>query len=275
MKRKYVMKVFLASVIGILSSLPGLSASATDELYTDSTTGMVFVYVPGGCFLMGDRFEEGESDEKPVHEVCVDGFYMGKYEVTQGEYVKLMGNNTSYPPKRNRNPVQNVNWNEAQAFITKLNSKSGLTFRLPTEAEWEYAAREGGKMVRFGTGKDTISPDEANFCSIEAYKESYSKTGKWRGEAVAVGSFQPNALGLFDMSGNVEEWCSDLDAENYYKFSPRQNPMGSSTGWERIVRGGSWDSSPRILRVANRVNVKPSLAGGGRGFRLVFPVQRP
>lgn len=115
------------------------------DTFTESTTGMEFVWVAGGCFHMGDTFGIGDSDEKPMHQVCVDGFWLGKHEVTQGEWVKIMDYNPSHFKRGDDYPVETVSWDGAQAYIGKLNSRSGKQFRLPTEAEWEYAARSGGK----------------------------------------------------------------------------------------------------------------------------------
>lgn len=133
------------STPSVTSTVTPAHPSSGGSTYTDPVTGMEFVYVQGGCYQMGDTFGDGGSDEKPVHEVCVDDFYIGKYEVTQGEYKKIMGSNPSSFQKGDRYPVETVSWNHAQTFIRKLNYRSGKTFKLPTEAEWEYAARSGGK----------------------------------------------------------------------------------------------------------------------------------
>lgn len=241
--------------------------------FTDPTTGMEFVLVPGGCFQMGDTFGDGDGYEMPVHEVCVDDFYMGKYEVTQGEYTRIIGSNPSHFKKGDRYPVEQVSWDDAQDFIKKLNSHSGKHYRLPTEAEWEYAARNGGKKVRFGTGKDTIGPDEANFNASSKYAKPYSRPGTYREQTVAVGSFAPNGLGLYDISGNVWEWCHDWFDIDYYDKSPKMNPTGPSSGSYRVLRGGSWFISPRHVRAASRLRLMPDYAHSYLGFRLVLPVQ--
>ncbi|HID70356.1 MAG TPA: hypothetical protein EYP35_07850, partial [Desulfobacterales bacterium] len=230
--------------------------------FTDPTTGMKFVWVKGGCYKMGDTFGEGGSDEKPVHEdeVCVDGYYMGRYEVTQGEYKEIMGSNPSYFTNGSSYPVEKVSWDDARSFIAKLNSRSGKRYRLPTEAEWEYAARERGKRVRFGNGKDSISPDTANFDARSKSKEPYSSSGIYRKKTTRVGSFSPNSLGLYDMSGNVYEWCSDWYDSDYYSSSPRSNPQGASSGSLRVVRGGSWYDVPWYVRAASRIRNAPGSA---------------
>ncbi|MBM9519978.1 formylglycine-generating enzyme family protein [Desulforhopalus vacuolatus] len=249
--------------------------------FRDPTTGMEFVLVKGGCYQMGDTFGEGYKDEKPVHEVCVDDFYMGKYEVTQGEWQKIMGSNPSEFKNGYCYPVENVSWNDiTEKFLPKLNRSSGKCYRLPTEVEWEYAARAGGKKVRFGNGiglrididTDRANPREINFKGIAKYQQYYSQTGVYREKTTKVGSFAPNSLGLYDMSGNVWEWCSDWYAKNYYSSSPRNNPEGPDSGSNRVIRGGSWSNSPWQIRAAFRSCNLPDYSFFTLGFRLVLPV---
>ena len=170
-----------------------------------------------------------------------------------------------------------MSWDDAQEFIEKLNARSGRKYRLPTEAEWEYAAREGGKKVRFGTGRDTIGPDEANFDASKKYKRSYSRAGKYRRKTVPEGSFSPNGLGLYDMSGNVEEWCSDRFALDYYKSSPRNNPTGPSFwftwGAGRVVRGGSFSNGAVNMRSARRGTDTPGDRDAYNGARCLRPLE--
>ena len=241
--------------------------------FVDKTTGMEFVPVKDGCFQMGDVFEDNEyGDEKPVHEVCVSGFSMAKYTVTQGQWQKVMGNNPSnFKACGDTCPVEQVSWNDAQEFITKLNRQSGSRYRLPTEAEWEYAAREGGRKVRFGTGTDIISAYIANFDASKSGKKPYSEVGQYRGKTVPVGSFKPNAIGLYDMSGNVWQWCQDWYAT--YATGRQQDPQGPSTGSYRVSRGGCWNFNPRGVRASSRDLNDPGLRSDFLGFRLVAPVQ--
>jgi len=235
--------------------------------------GMVFV--KGGCFEMGDTFGDGNNFEKPVHEVCVDDFYIGSYEVTQDEWKVMMGNNPSYFKGCGKCPVERVSWNDVPKYIKKLNRKSGRHYRLPTEAEWEYAAREGGKRVRFGTGKNIIGPDEANFNAIVGFKKSYSRIGVFRKKTKLVGSFAPNALGVYDMSGNVAEWVSDRIDSSYYNYrkSPRNNPKGPQNGKYRVVRGGSWLFGPGNVRAAYRNGYPLDFFNSDVGFRLYLSPQ--
>jgi formylglycine-generating enzyme required for sulfatase activity len=238
--------------------------SAPNTEYTDPTTGMQFVLVAGGCYMMGNVFndKDGSNDEKPVHEVCVDDFYMGKYEVTQAEWTGIMGNNPS-KFRGEKLPVEQVSWDDVQGFITRLNEKGGKQSRLPTEAEWEYAARSGGKKEKWA---GTIDEKQ-----LENYAWYYSETTH------PVGQKRPNGLGLYDMSGNVKEWCSDWHGlgtydDDFIRDKPR-NPQGASGGSFRVVRGGSFNYEARDLRVVKRGGDPPSVRGYYLGFRLVSPVR--
>ena len=247
------------------------SGKKAGETWTEPTTGMEFVWVEGGCYQMGDTFGDGYNNEKPVHRVCVDGFWMAKYEVTQGQWKAIMSSNPSYFKNGDNYPVEKVSWDDCQIFINKLNNRSGKRFRLPYEAEWEYAARSGGEKVRFGTGKDTIGPNEANFNASVKYKKSYFRSGQYRKKTVPVDSFSPNSLGLYNMSGNVWEWCQDWYGKNYYKNSPLNNPQGPSSGSSRVGRGGSWNSGPLYVRAADRYWGYPDYRHFSLGFRLLLP----
>jgi len=226
------------------------------DTYTDPTTGMEFVYVEGGCYQMGDTFGDGDDDEKPVHEVCVDDFYMGRYEVTQGEYRKIIGDNPSYFKKGDNYPVEKVSWDDARNFISKLNGKSSRTYRLPTEAEWEYAARSGGKNEKYSGGNDVGS--------VAWYNSNSDSTTH------SVGRKSANGLGLYDMSGNVWEWCGDWYGENYYGTGLRDNPAGPLSGGLRVYRGGSWNYLPRYVRSGVRSRNSPLIHYSNLGFRLVL-----
>ncbi len=247
-------------------------SSGDNRSWTEPVTGMEFVWVEGGCFQMGDTFGDGRSDEKTVHKVCVDGFWMERYEVTQAEYRKMMGENPS-GFKGVRRPVESVSWDDAKKFISALNRRSSKTFALPTEVQWEYAARERGKKVRFGTGRNTIGPDEANFNAESEYKKSYSRSGVYRQKTMDVGSFSPNSLGLYDMAGNVWEWCEDACNLNAYSKHVQNNPVITKGSWFhgtiRRLRGGSWSDLPMRVRCAYHDGYIPSWRDRRGGFRLV------
>lgn len=191
-----------------------------------------------------------------MHEVCVDDFWIGKYEVTQDQYQKIIGSNPSNFKGGNR-PVEKVSWNDAQDYFRKLNSKSGNNYRLPTEAEWEYAARSGGKNETYSGGD--------NVGAVAWYRGNSGK------QTHPVGQKQANGLGLYDMTGNVWEWCSDWDDKGYYSQSPRQNPQGASWGSSRVIRGGSWYNDAGYARAAGRGRYGPGYRGLNLGFRLILP----
>lgn len=227
--------------------------------WVEPNSGIEFVWVAGGCFQMGDTFGDGDNDEKPVHEVCVNSFVLSRYEVTQGQWKKLMGYNPSKFAKGDNYPVEQVSWDETQNFIRKLNSKSNKFFRLPTEAEWEYAARSGGKKEKYSGGDDIDI--------LAWYKNNSGRSTH------PVGTKKPNGLGLYDMSGNVWEWCSDRYSKCYYQQSPRNNPKGESVGPYRVIRDGGWNGSAWLCRPANRDRFMPGNRLDNLGFRLVFAVK--
>ena len=231
------------------------------------------VYVEGGTFDMGSN--EGSGDEKPVHSVTVGSFMMGKYEVTQAQWRAVMG---SDPPELyNKNcddcPVERVSWNDIQEFLKKLNARTGGNYRLPTEAEWEYAAR-GGKSWRDGYTYAGSNDLKTMGWFDGNYKDS--KHGK-EGTTHPVGKKLGNQLGIHDMSGNVWEWCSDWYADNWYaqaaagQPNPENKDFGAKTN--RVLRGGSWYYTPINARVANRFHLYPEYRYYSFGFRLVSQSQ--
>lgn len=222
-------------------------------------------FVKGGTFKMGDIFHE-DYGSKPIHTVTLDSFYIGKYEVSQKEWMAVMGNNPSFF-KGDNLPVESVSWDSVQIFLQKLNKQTGKKYRLPTEAEWEYAAREGGKIRRFGNGKDMADVNEINFDGEKLYKMPYSKIGIYRKITVPVGSFEPNSLELYDMSGNVAEWCSDW--YDKYPIFEEVNPTGPKNGDVKMIRGGSFYSVPEFCRTMVRRNLTPENGESSLGFRVV------
>ena len=239
------------------------------KVFKDPYLGMEFIWVPGGCYEMGcgSWNSECDSDEYPAHIVCVDGFWMGKYEVTFAQYDKFCEDTGRNKPKdqgwgRGNRPVINVSWEDAKAFAEWLSQKTGLKFRLPTEAEWEYACRGGGKNVKYGTSIGELTHDLANYSGI------YGKD-KWKYTA-PVGSFPPNPLGLHDISGNVWEWCEDWYSSDAYKKHTRKNPVNTVKGTGRVFRGGGWYSIPRYMRCTTRSRYSPNSRSSFIGFRLVL-----
>lgn len=253
-----------ASSLTADASAPVVNAAAKPKLIVDDKTGIEFVFVNGGCYQMGDTFGDGKNGEKPTHETCVSAFYLGKYEVTQLQWEKVMGNNPSEFKKCGSEcPVDNVSWYMVQEYIKKLNSISGKQYRLPTEAEWEYAARSGGKQEKWaGTS------DEKKLGQFAWYDQNSDNMTH------RVGLKSPNGLGLFDMSGNVREWCQDWHDEGYYGKSPKNNPTGGkeAEAYGRIVqRGGDIEGNAWKARNAYRNSNTPDLTAYFYGFRLLLP----
>jgi len=213
------------------------------------------VLIPAGKFMMGSPGAEvSRRENETQHEVTLTKpIYMGKYEVTQEQWQAVMGNNPS-SVKVARLPVNNVSWNDCQDFIGKLNAYTNGGYRLPTEAEWEYACRAGTTTVySFG---DNITPKDANFLDSKL------------GAPVVVGRYKPNAFGFFDMHGNVLEWCEDWDAN--YPAEPRTDPKGAGTGKGRMLRGGSFLDNASFTRSSNRIGNSPNERNHAQfGFRLV------
>ena len=245
--------------------------SSTDTVYIsqydsyENWLGMV--YVEGGTFNMGATEEQGSSyysNERPVHEVTLSDYYIGKFEVTQGVWKAVMGYNPSYFQKGDNYPVEQVSWNDIQDFLTKLNQLTGKKYALPTEAQWEYAARGGNKSKGY---KYSGSNDIENVAWYW-YNSSTSSSSR---SPQPVGSKQPNELGLYDMSGNVWEWCSDWYGSDYYSNSPSTDPAGPETGSDRVLRGGSWGDYASYCRVSFRNYNNPSDRGRNFcGFRVVL-----
>lgn len=230
--------------------------------------GMELAYVPAGSFMMGSPASEvGRSnDEGPHHQVTIrDGFYMGRYEVTQAQWQQVMGSNPSSFKAENL-PVETVSWNEAQEFIRKLNAMNdGYVYRLPTEAEWEYACR-AGTTTPFAFGS-TLSSDQANFDGNYPY--GGAAKGVFREKTTTVGSFQPNAFGLYDMHGNLWEWCEDWYHDSYNGAPADGSAWLGGGGQYRVLRGGSWDYNANYLRSAYRDRNVPDYRNISLGFRVV------
>ncbi len=242
--------------------------SSISKTYTNSL-GMEFVLIPAGEFLMGafPQDKNAGDDEKPQHKVRITkAFYMGKYPVTQEEWEKVMGNNSSEFQKAGKKaPVETVSWNDCQEFIKKLGKKEGKTYRLPTEAEWEYAAR-GGDSAGSPTGS-----------YVYTYGDDASKLGEYawycdnsNSNTHPVGQKKANSIGLYDMMGNVGEWCEDFYDGDYYKNSPSADPKGAEKGGDRVLRGGSYYFNAGGCRLSARFSYFPHSRDGGDGFRLVL-----
>jgi len=234
----------------------------TDKIFLKKKIGGIeFVYIPGGTFMMGSNHYS--DDEKPVHRVTVDSFWMGRFEVTQKQYEAIIGSNPSYfkgffGDTKINHPVVQVSWNDAMEFCKRFSSKYGVKARLPYEAEWEYACRAGTTTIYYWG--DSVNGD---------YCWYHDNSGR---KTHPVGKKKPNAWGLYDMSGNVSEWCMDWFDGSYYKNNPAENPRGPSSGEYRVFRGGSfYDYYFDHLRNSERNWNNPNVRYTNSGFRVVIP----
>ena len=240
------------------------SGSNTISIPVKDGISIDMVKVEAGTFMMGatsemkDSYDDPDSDEKPVHQVTLtNDYYMGKYEVTQALWEAVMDSNPSNS-KGDNLPVETVSWNDCQDFISKLNSMTGRKFRLPTEAEWEYAARGGKKSRGYQYSGNSNISDVAWYDG-----NSGSKTHP-------VGTKQANELGIYDMSGNVYEWCQDWYGS--FSSSSQTNPTGADSGSSRVFRGGSWYGNARYCRLSFRDCTPPDCRGYNLGLRLALSV---
>lgn len=214
------------------------------------------VFVQGGKFKMGSAI--GGEDERPVHEVEVDDYYIGKYEVTQLQWrlVMPLDTNKCYFEGCDSCPVERVSWYNVQEFIAKLNEKTNMNYRMPSEAEWEYAARGGSLSKGYkysGSNSDISVAWKVGISGMKTHPTGHKK---------------PNELGVYDMSGNVFEWCADWYSSSWYAVSPNKNPVGPPEGISRVIRGGSWFYDYAGLRVTDRESANPTYRYGYVGFRL-------
>jgi formylglycine-generating enzyme len=285
------MKTYLPLLL-LLHSVVAFSQTAQPlvNILPDSTDNMVFI--PGGTFQMGSQ--NGKSDEKPVHTVTLSSFSMSKYELTVAEFEQFVSatgyqtdaekqgwshstfeqkqglnwrfDATGYPRAASEynHPVMHVSWNDAVAYCQWKSKQTGKNYRLPTEAEWEYAAGGGNpeshsRTLWAGTSDEGQLRQFANYDGRENL-DTYFYTAP-------VGSLKPNALGLYDMSGNVDEWCSDW--YGFYVANAQTNPTGATSGTFRVLRGGYWNHGPQLCRITFRCSTKSDARSLHTGFRLV------
>ena len=264
-----------------------------------------FVWIKGGNFQMGcnSHTYKYDLDERPVHKVILNSFWMEKCEVTTGQYMKCVKERACRPPEwletggkynintgkdkyykrlgksltEKNHPITGISWYDAKAYVIWLSQKTGFKYRLPTEAEWEYAARNRGMNIKFCWGnKDPyINGKKAANIADESAGAYYSKWTVWKGYndgfiyTSPVGNFASNALGLYDMGGNVWEWCEDVYNKNAYKYHSIKNPLYTGKGHYRVIRGGSWYNDPQNTRCTNRYFRPPDKRNIDVGFRLV------
>jgi formylglycine-generating enzyme required for sulfatase activity len=288
--------VLLPAATAGLAALPGRSAPAPlrpahQKQFTNSV-GMKLVRIPAGKFTMGSPGDEaGRRPEEAQHEVEITRpFYLGAYTVTQAEYEKVTGSNPSLFSAKgsqrgavqgmdtSRFPVEAVSWNEAVAFCQKLSAlpaerRARRAYRLPSEAEWEYACRSGAKKYSPNHYGNSLSSTQANFLGNQPY--GGAAVGPKLNRPAPVGSYKPNAWGLYDMHGNVWQFCADWHDTRYYRTSPRKDPTGPAAGTARVVRGASWMNSGEWCRSAFRVGVPTTSRYDHAGFRVACDVAGP
>ena len=234
------------------------------KTFTVNGVSFDMVAVEGGAFVMGATPEQGndaESNEKPAHNVTLSDYYIGKFEVTQDLWLAVMGSWPGPAPSDSCGvgddyPAYYVSWDDCYSFVRKLNQLTGVNFRLPTEAEWEYAARGGSKSMGYRYSGSNIIDDVAWYANNSG------------GKAHPVGTKSPNELGIYDMSGNVYEWCQGWYGS--YGSDPQTNPQGPSSGPGRVFRSGSRGSNAKSCRVSNRCNDHPNYRNSIYGFRLAL-----
>ncbi|MBF0439266.1 MAG: SUMF1/EgtB/PvdO family nonheme iron enzyme [Magnetococcales bacterium] len=226
--------------------------SFATQSWRDIASGIPLVFVAEGCFTMGSS--QGKPHEQPPHKVCLDSFWIGSHEVTQGQWHQVMGSLPTQIQNGVDLPIGNISWNEVQTFINRLNSISKGRFRLPTEAEWEFACRNRGAHELYcGNGTDPTS---------------FAWFNQKDGTLHNVGGLKPNGLGLYDMNGNVWEWVNDWYTEDYYQHSPTHNPPGPDTNSNKVFRGGGLLSSTQFLRASTRAQLWPDRKHALLGVRL-------
>ena len=229
---------------------------AEKKKYRQVAGAIPMEFVQGGSFDMGTN--DGPKDATPVHHVTISSFYIGKHEVTQAQWQAVMGNNPSDHINCNDCPVESVNWDDVQHIIEKLNQKTGYHYRLPTEAEWEYAARGGNISKGYTYSGSNDITTVGWFKDNSGYKTQ------------PVGQKQGNELGIYDMTGNVSEWCQDWYGVTYYSSSPQQDPLGLSIGSRHVCRGGAWLNEASYCSVYFRNKAYPAFGFNYLGFRLAM-----
>ncbi len=284
-RQRNIARQLIAALIAVCTFVVCTTAVfAGDDELEQIAESMVFI--KGGCFRMGNTFDGGDKDEKPAHKVCVDNYYLGKYEVTNRQFVVFLNEVN----KRNVNrelwftinekehcyisgdighyrimpgyedhPVACISWHGATEFTEWVSKQTGYNYRLPTEAEWEYAARSGGRQEKWSGTSHESKLDEYAWYTDNSGDKTHP-----------VGQRKPNAFGLYDMSGNIWEWVQDWHEGSYYQKCQVNNPVGPLKGTNRVVRGGCCDNPPKVLRTANRVGYTPVGRGFDIGFRLAM-----
>jgi len=237
--------------------------ASSDRAPSESVAEPFLVSIPEGSFLMGS--DDGQDNERPIHRVWIDRFHLAAHQVINADYARFLHSTKKFPPpfwddpnfNHPQQPVVGVSWHEAFAYCEWLKQMTGRAYRLPSEAEWERAARGGLESARFPWGE---APPE----SLPNYAQ------RWLTGPEPVGQSAPNSYGLFDICANVHEWCADWYAADYYAASPERNPGGPASGIRRSSRGGSWRHHIKVTRCAARSSIPPEFQYADYGFRVAL-----
>ncbi|MBF0450118.1 MAG: formylglycine-generating enzyme family protein, partial [Candidatus Magnetomorum sp.] len=233
----------------------------TQNFWKEPLTGITFVRLPSGCFSMGCR-KDCDTDSLPVHTVCLNSFWISQHEVTQRQWLKVMESQPSYFSGHDHYPIENISWTDTQDFMRIFNEKTGRNYRLPTEAEWEYACVGAEKKDSYSGADDSRN---VSWTLLNSNDQPHD-----------VGQKEKNSFQLFDMSGNVYEWCMDTYDENAYRQHTKQNPIikPSEKNPYRVIRGGCWDSEAIYSKCNNRNNQSRNKRNRYTGFRIVYSVSQ-
>lgn len=266
MKKFLLFLLFLAIIAGLAYYFLVMKGGPKNETFTVNGVSFTMVGVEGGTFTMGITHDEVSHDNSyyatrssiPAHQVTVSDFYIGETEVTQMLWNAVMGSYPGYFPGKPDHPVSGASWNECQAFIQKLNELTGKQFRMHTEAEWEYAALGGNKSQGYKyAGSDNI--DEVAWYVNNSFKDYCTRPVAYK---------KPNELGIYDMTGNIHEWCQDWYGA--FPETSKTNPTGPATGTNRVARGGGWDSKTYNCVIKYRYSAPPTFKSGHFGLRLAL-----
>lgn len=240
--------------------------------WVEPKTNIPLIKMEAGCFEMGDQQDSGPLQGTPIHEVCLDPFWIGQFEVTQEQWSRIMDQDLAHFKGRDR-PIESINFVEAEIFVKRLNQfYEGDPFTIPTEAQWEYACRAKGQAVRFGNGQNQADPQHINFDGRAQFNMPYSKVGAYRSQTLPVGKTQPNSIKLFDFSGNVAEWVKDdYESLSYFNHT-KKNPVNIGEKYLKVIRGGSWHDSPQEVRCQSRSGHVYEYRSNRIGFRIARKV---
>jgi formylglycine-generating enzyme required for sulfatase activity len=264
-EQEFEFQVVTVDELGAITQRQTQRAKRFSDALPDGVS-LEMVAVPAGSYLMGSRPSDGYPDEHPQHSVTIKPFWMSRYPVTQAQWQAIMDWAPPYRSKGVTHPVDRVSWYDAWEFCQQLVKMTGRDYRLPSEAEWEYACRAGTRTpFCFG---ETLTTDLANYVGEHVYRSE--PKGTYRHESIQAGALPPNGFGLHEMHGNVWEWCADAWHDDYVGAPSDGSPWESKTDWPRVLRGGCWHDPPGLCRSAARLKQMPDEAEDFFGFRIAL-----